>query len=138
MVLRLLAALAVSAAMALACDCEAPPVKDKLALSDVVFRGTIVALRDAKPGDSYQGKIAVFRVMRVWKGSVTSVFQMPAFLETSACIGFWPSFVYVGSELLVYASRLGGEYMTSICGDHLQVKDADADLRVLGAGSPPK
>jgi hypothetical protein len=66
--------------------------------SEVVFRGTIVELRDSqKPADLPAGfardtkKTVVFRVSRVWKGEVGETFEMPAVEETSACVGFWPS-----------------------------------------------
>jgi len=55
------------------------------------------------------------------------------------CIGFWPPYLKVGSDLLVYASRPPGssEYITSICGFHKLAKDADKDFKELGAGIEP-
>ena len=77
--------------------------------------------------------MVVFKVTRVWKGDVGQEFEMPAIEETSACIGFWPSFLKVGEDLLVYASRFGGsEYKTAICGDQKLAKDADNDFKTLG------
>ena len=77
MLCRALFALTFSLTIAHACDCANPSVKIKLDRSDVVFRGTITALRDAdKPAGIPLGlaadtnKIVVFRVMRVWKGDV--------------------------------------------------------------------
>ena len=77
----------------------------------MVFRGTIAELRDL-PGSKLQ--VAVFRVSRVWKGDVGPTFEMPAMKEGVACIGFWPDYLKVGNDLLLYASRFPGgrEYFT--------------------------
>jgi hypothetical protein len=113
--------------------------------SDVVFRGTITALRDSEKAAGISAgfgrdtkKIVIFRVSRVWKGKVGQTFEMPAVEEIAACIGFWPSFLKVGNDLLVYASRSGGsEYYTSICGFHKRASDAK-DFRELGPGEDPQ
>ena len=66
------------------------------------------------------------------------VIEMPGIEETAACIGFWPSILKIGEDLLVYASRFGGsEYLTSICGNHKPAKDAQKDFRGLGPGKHP-
>jgi hypothetical protein len=66
---------------------------------------------------------------------------MPAVRETSMCIGFWLSYLNVGSELIVYANKRGSEYSTSICGYHKPPKDANnkaaKDLAELGPGETP-
>jgi hypothetical protein len=113
----------------------------------LVFRGTIIELRDSKPVVGFSPgwiqdtkKIAVFRVIRVWKGEVGQTFEMPAIEETSACIGFWPSVLKVGSDLLVYASgnSTTSGYFTSICGFHKLARDALKDLKKLGPGKDPQ
>jgi hypothetical protein len=113
----------------------------------VIFRGTIIALHDSpvdhsSPQFRDTKKIAVFRVSRVWKGEVGETFEMPAVEETSMCTGFWPPFLKVGSDLIVYATKRGPEYYTGICGQHKLAKDAkdnDAkDLRELGPGEEPR
>jgi hypothetical protein len=87
-------------------------------------------------------KLAVFRVSRVWKGEVGETFEMPAVEETSACTGFWPKYLKVGSDLLVYARRFGSQYYTSICGSHKLARDANnkdaKDFEVLGPGEVPQ
>jgi len=127
---------------------------DKLRSADVVFRGTIVELRDTDVDHSDPSlrklglrefndtkKIAVFRVARVWKGDVGITFEMPAVEETSACIGFWPDLLHVGADLIVYARKRDAYYFTGICGGHKPAKvsnDKDAkDLRQLGPGREP-
>jgi hypothetical protein len=85
--------------------------------------------------------MAVFRVSRVWKGDVGETFEMPAVEETSACMGFWPSDLKVGSDLLVYAWRVGSAYYTGICGSHILAREngKDAkDFEELGPGAKPK
>ena len=112
----------------------------------MIFRGTIIELRDSGKGVNNAGgwyrdtgKIAVFRVTRVWKGDVEETFEMPAIEETSTCMGFWPSHLKVGNDLLVYASRFSksGPYVTDICTRTALAKDAK-DFGELGPGSEPK
>jgi hypothetical protein len=108
-----------------ACTCSAPPVSEARAQADVVFRGTIIALRPSmKPALPFLGhdtqKIAVFQISRVWKGDVRTIFEMPAIEETSACWGFRPDQLKIGNDLLVYAYGWpeepdGGFFSTTIC-----------------------
>src|ERR1700685_809127 len=107
------------AAVVDACSCAIPSVQSATNDADLVFRGSIIALRDsAEPspvlamvGVSDTKAVVVFRVKRVWKGSVGPTFEMPALNEVAAkegidCIGFPPSLLKVGNDLLVYAGRL--------------------------------
>ena len=137
------------AGIAYACDCVEPSVQAKKDYADVIFRGTIVALRDAKAATDFPSgwvrdtkKVAVFRVTRVWKGDVGETFEMPAVEEVAACMGFWPPYLKVGSDLLVYARRIGSEYYTGICGSHKLARESsekDAkDFEVLGPGEAPQ
>lgn len=131
--------------IAQACNCREPKVQFKKDHSDVVFRGTIIELRDSDKAAGISAgwgrdtkKIAVFRVSRVWKGEVGQTFEMPAVEETSMCLGFWPNALMLGADLLIYADRsqvLGreDEYYTSICGFHKSARGSK-DLRKLGPG----
>lgn len=109
--------------------------------SDIVFRGTIIAFRESPArtdkalGVRYTGRIVVFHVTRVWKGEVGQTLDMPEALETTARTGFGPS-LKTGEDLLIYASRIGPEYYTSICGFHKGAKGAK-DLKKLGPGKDP-
>lgn len=139
---KLCLACIVSVAIAYACECLEGSVKAKKDYSDVVFRGTIIELRDStidhsSPLFEDTKKIAVFRVSRVWKGDVGLTFEMPAVKETSACTGFWPPYLKVGIDLLVYAKKQGSEYYTNICGLHKPARDAK-DLVELGPGEDPQ
>jgi hypothetical protein len=138
--------LMMSAVAAGACSCSAPPVQEVFSRADVVFRGTIVALRPSTktiefPGVRDTGKIAVFNVSRIWKGDIGATFEMPAHEELAACWGFWPKYLEVGNDLLVYVFRVpgetesGGTYMfeTSICARTAPAR-ANEDLGTLGAG----
>ena len=150
MLLRLCFTITLVANITYACGCIEPSVGAKKEYADVIFRATIIALRDAKAATDLPSglvrdteKVAVFRVSRVWKGDVGETFEMPAVEETAACIGFWPPYLKVGSDLLVYANRRGSEYYTSICGFHKLTKDpndnAAKDFDALGPGvAPPK
>lgn len=136
-----------SMAVMYACDCSAPPVNAARARADVVFRGTIVALRPSRnrPDLGYgfdTQKDALFRVTRVWKGELGSTFVMPAIKETSACWGFWPEMLKVNNDLLVYAHRMpGGDdgtfiFVTSICSRTWLAKE-NKDFAELGIGHQP-
>jgi hypothetical protein len=117
--------------------------------NDVVFRGTIVELRDSLgTADTYSPgfimfrdlkKTVIFRVSRVWKGGVGAIFEMPAVEETGACVGFESDYLKVGTDLLVYAYRArNSEYYTGICGTHKLAKDGRGDFRIPGTGRIPR
>lgn len=136
-----------SVAPAYACDCSDPPLQWVKAHADVIFRGTLVALAPATGpqgfGDTFDtGKIAVFHVSRVWKGSVGPTLEMPALLETSACWGFSSSHLRIGNDLLVFAFRVPGETSsvsileTTICSRTALVK-GNRDLEEVGLGYAP-
>jgi hypothetical protein len=106
----------------------------------VIFRGTIIELRDSQgvAGPNFGlsvfdlKKTVIFRVSR-------QIFEMPAVEETSACVGFWPPYLKAGTDLLVYASRSeNSEYYTAICGGHKLAKDGSKDFRMLGPGKIPR
>ncbi len=114
------------------CTCTTKNPQDARENADVVFRGTIIALREsAEPspipvGDQDPKKFVVFSVRRVWKGDIGPTFEMPALEQTTPCIGFSPS-LKVGNDLLVYAGRLrsytvpvGHEFVTyrTVIPDH--------------------
>jgi hypothetical protein len=62
---------------------------------------------------------------------------MPAVEETATCNGFWPPYLKVGLDLLVYARRIGSAYYTGICGSHMLAKSSANDLEELGPGLVP-
>jgi hypothetical protein len=138
--------LGLSFGTACACDCKEPSVQIKRDHSDVIFRGTIIDLRNSEnaagvdPGSFHDlGNIVVFRVTQVWKGNVGQIFEMPAVEETSMCAGFWPDYIKVGTDLLVYALHWGNfGYVTGICGGHKLAKDAHKDFKALGPGKIPQ
>jgi len=136
-----------SVSAAYACDCSDPPLQEARARADVVFRGTVVALRPSNGpqglGDTFDtAKVAVFRVSRVWKGSVGPAFEMPALLETSACWGFSPSLLRAGNDLVVFAFRAQGGtkstpfFETSVCSRTAPARD-NRDIEELGTGYAP-
>jgi hypothetical protein len=63
---------------------------------------------------------------------------MAGFAEGAACIGFWPSFLMVGNDLLVYAYRIdGSDYITDVC-SRTQLAKVTKDFTQLGTGHAPK
>ncbi len=129
---------------AFGCSCIGPTLGRAKESAEIVFRGTITDFKKAETppelGKTVQGtwRIAIFQVTRVWKGDIGKTFEMPALAETSACLGFWPSFLEVGNDLLVFASRYGGtDYVTSICTRTRLAKNAKIDLWRLGPGKEP-
>jgi hypothetical protein len=144
MITKGLAVLILAVRLGAACDCREPKVEIKRDHADVIFQGTIIDLRSSPtPSGILPGfgrdtnKTVVFKVSRVWKGQVGHEFEMPAVEETSMCVGFWPDYMKVGMELLVYATRDHTKYFTGICGGHKLVKEAKNDFRVLGRGQEP-
>lgn len=134
MLLRLIFVILAAVGVARACSCAEETVKQAKRQAEIVFRGTITAFKDSGGG----ARVAVFRVSRVWKGKVTERFEMPAFETQAACIGFWPSFLKVGNELLVYAYRLGtpAAYFTDIC-TRTALAAKSKDFAELGRGWEP-
>jgi hypothetical protein len=112
--------------------------------ADIIFRGTIIDIHDAKRDvitDILQPpkRIAVFRVTRIWKGDVGQTFEMPAIEKSGGtCGGFSKGLLVVGNELLVYAYRRNGtdEYFTDIC-SHTSLLVQTKDLQELGSGRVP-
>jgi hypothetical protein len=141
---RLLIVLGAYMGTASACSCRGLDVENALANAEIVFRGTVVNLHPSNEPQKvrFEGRdyrIAVFRVERVWKGEIGSVFEMPALEETTDCVGFWPGVVTLGSDLLVYASRQPPyrQYVTNICTRTSTADRAAADLKILGRGRSP-
>jgi hypothetical protein len=120
---------------AFACDCVQVPVKNAKRGADIVFRGTVVAMR----GSETHEPVATFKVVRVWKGEVTELFEMPAIQEVYSCLGFLPT-VEVGADILVYARRLvpsDPDYFPLTCQTELSARAMD-QIQQLGLGRKPK
>ena len=131
--------------IAQACSCRPTSVRDAVANADVVFRGTIIEIRDAQRDvitNIVQPRklIAVFRVRQVWKGDVAETFEMPAIKNPGGiCVGFGPDILKVGNEVLVYAIKPSGtaDYVTSIC-SRTRLARESTDFQELGPGMAPK
>jgi hypothetical protein len=85
--------------------------------------------------------MAAFQVDRVWKGRVPRILEMLAIEEQAACFGFYPPFLKVDTEWIVYARDWGSlgypNYVTDICSRTALAKDS-SDFRDLGAGRKPR
>jgi hypothetical protein len=133
MLARLAAVLMFGTGLAHACECRAPNFQEAQRHADIIFHGRITGFRDTGSGTQ-----AVFAVERVWKGEVSRIFEMPAIKETTACAGFWPDWLKVGNDLIVYAFKVvqTGYYVTDIC-SRTGFAATSKDLAVLGAGRQP-
>jgi hypothetical protein len=140
---RISVVLCLSSGLSYPCSCS-PPITASTDNADLVFRGTITALRDVQEalpngGAKYTRRIAVFSVSRVWKGSVGPIFEMTAPQENEACIGPEPLYFKVGNNLLVYAKGSPKlRYVIAPCSRTRLALDAKNDLNELGLGAEPK
>jgi hypothetical protein len=122
-----------SASRALGCDCVVLSVQDTKKSAEVVFRGTIMDIRDGE---------VTFRVERVWKGNLGRTFKMPE-ASDMGCIGFDPIVLLPGNDLLVFAWRLhryrdDNEYFTGKCARTGSASRQTDTLSKLGRGKPPR
>jgi hypothetical protein len=113
-----------------ACTCFPPAAKEASGSVDIVFRGVLV---------EHKGIFAVFRISEQWKGNRGADVEIEwREGDRGDCNGFWPKYLKVGNELLVFATRgAGGIYRTSICLPTKLVAEAQTELHDLGPGSPP-
>ena len=132
--IRLGAILFASVTLAISCDCVTANIQQAKKGADIIFRGRIVAFRNAESGE----RMAVFSVDRVWKGDVGSSIEMAA-LEKVDCVSFpRKAHLELGNELLVYARRivpLGG-YFTDEC-SRTALAGQTQDFHYLGRGHKP-
>jgi len=110
-------------------------VKDARRSSEVVFEGTVVAMHESDP----HVPVATFKVARVWKGNINETFEMPAFQDSTVCLGFLPR-IEVGAVFLVYARRLvpsDSYYFPLPCETDL-ASNASGQIRALGRFRRPR
>ncbi|GHH98816.1 hypothetical protein [Neobacillus kokaensis] len=121
-------ALTVKPSVSYACKCvETKSVEKELELSDAVFNGKIIEMKQ----DKYSRKI-LFEVTSIWKGLSTS--QIVLIDEPSSCSMDFNE----GQEYLVYAKNNGNDVLTSnICDRTIELISADKDLLLLGEGRAP-
>jgi hypothetical protein len=125
-------------------DCKPESVKHAIKREDIVFRGTITQIT---------GSQVIFSVVRVWKGSVPAVLEMPKIFSAGPCTpGFNEAQIKVGSDLVVYAHwvpalpKLPGfippellpGYVVGVCTKTAMAHDALTDLSKLGRGDQPR
>ena len=131
---RLVTILIFGTSLTYACECSSPSLQDAQRRYDIIFRGKITRFRVTS-----EGKQAVFTVERVWKGDIARTFEMPAHEETNGCGGFWPDWLKVGNDLIVFAVKIvkTGYYVTNIC-SRTGFAATSSDLSVLGPGRLPR
>ena len=116
--------------LALACTCAQPvSVQEGLKQADAVFLGLVerFELKDS-------GRVATFRVRRVWKGPEVHRVQV----ATGGGDGDCGYHFIAGMEYLVFAHRDASDTLrTSICTRTKQASgEAVDDLKALGPGTP--
>ncbi len=130
--LLFLALLACSNQSAWACSCDSPPApKEALEKADAVFLGSVERLEVQRKF----GRLATFRVMKVWKGPQQPSISVFTEGNGTAC-GF--DFEVGNPAYLVYAYKDVGKqggYSTNTCTRTRTEFDAEKDdLKVLGPG----
>ncbi len=113
------------------CEIIVRTVRQQVKGADLVFRGTIEQLTERE---------VVFKVARVWKGPVSDKITLPKIESGSPCMrGFYGNHLWVGNELLVYASRIPELNVQGYVPDSARLaRDAEVDLKKLGKGRAPK
>ena len=143
---RLLFSLFVLVRAAHGCGCLAIDGQEAFKKADVVFRGTVTDIHEAKHdliGAVLEPpkRVAVIQVDRVWKGAVSKIFELPlqATSRNQPCASWEYEVFSVGNEVLVYAhrSQTSGEYVTGNCSHTGLVKDSGGDIKHLGLGKSP-
>ncbi|MEZ0315008.1 MAG: hypothetical protein ACAI38_24825 [Myxococcota bacterium] len=132
-----------AARLAHACSCVPPrPAKVELERADAVFHGTVVSIEPVESAGaastSPEGRLAVtFEVARVWKGDITKKLVVSSI---SPHVGMCEIDFAVGEEWVIYGTDKDGKLHTGLCtrSHRTDKKKPSADLKVLGAGKPPK
>lgn len=138
--LTVVAFLLVICEVASACTCAgSKSPTDELKESKAVFSGKVLHLRRVKPAEKESGQVAnwfadvevVFEIQRSWKHVNKRLISVFTSSQSSACgYGFRK-----GRTYLVYAGEFTGDKLaTSICSRTRRLKDAQDDLKELGAG----
>jgi hypothetical protein len=128
---------------AAACTCMRTSLSDAVDRADAVFSGTLVSVKDQDRANSMVDRTLVFKVKRVYKGTVTRHQAVRTSSEGPAC-GLWvprgPTFI-----LLAYRPTPGpspevapDEYVSSSCGGARTLNRSGAVPEFLGRGTAPK
>jgi len=114
-----------------ACSCLKPHADESLKYADIAFRGELV---------EHKGHFAVFRVDEWWKGDPGSYVKFAWRNGAHGdCNGFWPKLLQVGTKMLLFGRGDGRSfYSADICLPQAPASEADAYLKDLGPGNPPR
>jgi hypothetical protein len=114
-----------------ACSCvPAPGALEARADSDAVFAGRVISQRRVAEPDSYARIRVLFRVHRVWKGSMNR-YRIIWTADNSATCGYG---FQTGRSYMVYAQRERNTLNTNLCSRTKPWLEAAEDLRDLGRG----
>jgi len=117
-----------------ACSCAPPPsAAQSLGQAGAVFSGKVLQVKRVKGGNGQDGQVeVVFAVDASWKGAERRVMSVFTASNSAACgYGFRR-----GRTYLVYAAESEGRLATTICSRTKLLRDAQEDLKELGAGKP--
>jgi hypothetical protein len=128
---------------AAACSCMRTTLRDAVDNADAVFSGTLVSVKDQDLANAMVDRTLVFKVKRVYKGTVTRHQAVRTSSQGTAC-GLWvprgPTFI-----LLAYRPTPGpspevapDEYVSSSCGGARTLNRSGAVPEILGRGTAPK
>jgi hypothetical protein len=126
-----LLAILIAPGLASACSCGRLGAKEALKYSDIAFRGELVA---------HKGDLAIFHVDEWWKGDPGSYVKFAWRNGAHGdCNGFWPKLLQVGTKMLLFGRGDGRSfYSADICLPQAPASEADAYLKDLGPGNPPR
>ena len=126
-----LLAILIAPGLASACSCGRLGAKEALKYSDIAFRGELVA---------HKGGLAIFHVDERWKGDPGSYVKFAWRNGAHGdCNGFWPKLLQVGTKMLLFGRGDGRSfYSADICLPQAPASEADAYLKDLGPGNPPR
>ncbi len=126
----LLALLAIVASLpappaASACSCLVASAAAARRSASMVFEGTALRITPSSDGRAH----AVFRVSRVWKGSVTREITIDVPAQPSMC----PPHLQQGEVYILYVDVSDGESRVRACARYAGASQLDAERRELGA-----
>ncbi|WP_213535460.1 hypothetical protein [Paenibacillus sp. J45TS6] len=119
-----------------ACSCAEPPsIEDQMNRKTAIFTGKLLSLtKPDKIWSSADPVKAQFEVKQVWKGELDSQTTVYTALSSESCgyEGF-----EVNEEFIVFAYGKPDRLQTGLCEGTKNLKSAQEELKILGAGYEP-
>ena len=114
-----------------ACSCIAPPPpKEKLRTSGLVFRGTVINVKESRKTTgnfiNYQNEIE-FQSSKIWKGENSSKIILYTASNGAACGYNFEK----NKEYIIYAYKSGDTYSTTSCNGNVSDKEIEQESKAL-------